>query len=551
MKRTPWTLPNGSARTTTLAITAALALLVTACSGTSSPSPVPSGSSGTEASPSAAPERGRLVVAGASDLYSLDPARAWCDHCALIGNAIGDTLLNVDPDDFSKLVPRLATDWSANADATEWTFNLRKDVKFHTGNPMTAQDVKLSFDRLKYIQGPPAFIFDGVDSIDAVGDYTVQFTLSAPDSGFPKKLTPPDMRVLDTTVLAQNGGVFDETAADKDTAEDFINQNSVSTGMYVFKSWTREQEVVLEANDQYWGGKPPFSEIVIRDIKDVTTERQLLDKGDADVIMDVTPDTATQLGGMSGVSLAENRGFDLIYLAMTNFSDLDKPMSDPLVHKAVQAALDYQGITQDLGGGAERPAAMIPLGMQGIDRVSAVDQNVEQAKALMTQAGYASGFTTEMPFWNETVYGISMSTLSAKIQSDLADIGISVELLPMDYDAWVGQYRAKQSKMTLAIWAPDWPDASEYIDAFGRPDSVVTKRIGLQIPQLGDLLSQALSQSDPAKQDEIYAQAATIMRDDASLIPLVQPKRFYGYRNDLHGVRYVAAILLDLTKISR
>ena len=121
----------------------------------------------------------------------------------------------------------------------------------------------------------------------------------------------------------------------------------------------------------------------------------------------------------------------------------------------------------------------------------------------------------------------------------------------MDYDAWVGQYRAKKSRMTMAIWAPDWPDASEYVDAFGRPDSVVTKRIGLVLPKLGDLLTAALAETDAARQDAIYADAATIMRDDASLIPLVQPKRSYAHRDDIKGVRYIAVVFIDLTEISR
>lgn len=528
----------------------AFMLVVAACGAQGSP--VPSGTAGTSPGATTQPSsQATLVVAGASDLQSLDPVRAWCDECALFGNAIGDTLVSVNPDDFSVLVPRLATDWSSNADATVWTFNLRKDVVFHTGNPMTAKDVKLSFDRLRFFQGPPAFLLDGVKSIDATGDYTVQFTLKAPDSGFPKKLTPPDMRPIDTTVVAQHGGVFDETAAEQDKAEDFINSNSVSTGMYVFKSWTRGQEVRLEANPHYWGGTPAFKEIVFRDIKDITTERQLIEKGDADVVMDVTPDTATQLAAIPGVSVSKNRGFDLIYLAMTNFADLDKPLSNPLVHQAIQAAIDYKAITQDIGGGAERPAAMIPLGMQGIDKVTPVEQKVDRARQLMAQAGYSNGFSADMPFWNQTVYGISMSTVAAKLQSDLAAIGITLNLQPMDYDAWVGLYRAKKAHITMAIWAPDYPDASEYVDAFGRPDSVVTKRIGLVIPKLGDLLSSALAETDPAAQDTTYTEAATIMRDDGSLIPLLQPQRYFGYRNGVKGVRYVAVFLLDLRTISK
>ena len=240
----------------------------------------------------------------------------------------------------------------------------------------------------------------------------VRFTLLSPDSQFPKKLTPPDMRVLDTSVLAQNGGVFDATASEKDTAEDFINHNSVSTGMYVFKSWTREQEVVLEANPKYWGGTPPFAQIIIRDIKDVTTERQLLEKGDADIIMDVTPDSVNALSAIPGVKVTTTRGYDLLYLAMTNFVDLDKTLSNPLVHQAVQYAIDYEGITEGLAGGAERPAAMIPLGMQGIGQVTPVQQDVQRARELMAKAGYPNGFETEMPFWNETVLG----SRSARLQ---------------------------------------------------------------------------------------------------------------------------------------
>lgn len=520
---------DSSSNTTAAASTTAGGVATTAGS-----SDTTSGGSNTTAVASGGDLR---IAVSMADLATLDPPRAFADINGMLQPLYGEPLVVVDQENPTKILPAVAKSWEVSADGLTYTFKLRDGITFSTGNPLTADDVVFSFDRLKNLQGPVAFILDGMKEIRAVDPTTVDIELTAPDSAFLAKITNGALMILDSKTVQANGGVSDATAVDADKAQAFLDGNTVGSGPYVLKDWERNQRAVFEPNPKYTGPNPAqFDTITFLDVREPATQRQLLEGGDADLAANLDPDTAEGLQGADKITVNTVPSVNLIYLALNNKEGIS-PMSDPKVRQAIQKAIDYEGISA-LTGRAKRPAAVIPLGLQGIDQVTPVKTDVEGAKALLEQAGQGGGFGFDVTFANYAPYGVPLTTVWEKLKADFAKVGIDINLKPVEYDAWLQAYRTGELPMTSSIWAPDFLDVTNYLDVFARPGGLVTKRIGMNVPELGALYDQIVKSTDPAEREKLAAQSATLMRDDASLIPLVQPNSIIAYRDGFQGVRY-------------
>ncbi len=501
----------------------------------------------TGAQPSA-PSGELKIAASMADLATLDPPRAFADINGLLQPFWGEPLVTIDPADPTKILPALAASWTVSDDGLTYVFKLRTDAKFSTGNTMTADDVVFSFERLKNIQGSVAFVLDGATNIVATDPSTVTITLSAADSAFLAKVTNSALMVLDSTVLKKNGAVSDATAKDADKAEEFLNTSTVGTGPYMLKEWKRNERIVFDANPNYTGAnKPAFATITVQDVREPATQAQLLQGGSVDLATNIDSDTAAGLKDASGVKVDTVQSVNLLYLALNNKAP--SPFADPKVRQAVQKAIDYDGIGI-LTGATKRPAAVIPLGLQGIDKVTPVATDVAGAKQLLADAGLGSGFSIDVTFANYAPYGVPLTTLWEKISADLAKVNITLNLKPVEYDAWLQAYRAGGLPLTSSIWAPDFLDVTNYLDWFGSPESPVSKRVGFNSPEAGALFNQVKATTDSAKREDLSAQAATIMRDDASLIPVVQPNSIIAYRTTISHVEYSPNHQIEITAIT-
>ena len=156
-----------------------------------------------------------IVAADVQDIITLDPARAYEVTNLTVFHAVYETLINVPADDLTALEPGLATSWDVSDDGLTYTFHLRDGVTFSSGNPMTAEDVRFSWMRLKNIKGNPSFYADAIDSINVVDDLTLEVTLSAPTPAFLSIVTVPAMSVTDSAVVKEHGGT-DAADADSD-----------------------------------------------------------------------------------------------------------------------------------------------------------------------------------------------------------------------------------------------------------------------------------------------------------------------------------------------
>jgi peptide/nickel transport system substrate-binding protein len=234
-----------------------------------------------------------LVIARQMDVNSLDPSRAYCDTCQIFMTAVYETLIGLDSDN-KTLVPRLATSWEANDAQTEFTFHLDPKAKFADGSPVTSADVKFSWERLKGLQGAASYLVSTVQTIDTPDPETVKVTMSQPNSAFLAQVNASYLGIVNSKVAQAQGATADPTT---DKAETWFLSNSAGSGPFELADYTQGNELRFKRNDNYWGTKSQFPEVIIKETAEAATQRQQLEQGAVDIAMQISNDVAQGMGG--------------------------------------------------------------------------------------------------------------------------------------------------------------------------------------------------------------------------------------------------------------
>ena len=204
--------------------------------------------------------------------------------------------MTVEPPDISVVQPRLATSWEVSKDGKTYTFKLRPGVKFTSGNPLTANDVRFSLRRLKNLKDQPSFFMDPVKDVEVVNDTTVRIVLTDPDASFLAALSCVpcgDHRLEDRHVEGRHRrrGRQGEGQGDR-VAEQPVRPAPDPTSS---SSFVKDVEAVLERNPSHWGQKPHFAKVIFKHVPNATTQREMVERGDADVAHDFDADIAATI----------------------------------------------------------------------------------------------------------------------------------------------------------------------------------------------------------------------------------------------------------------
>jgi peptide/nickel transport system substrate-binding protein len=393
---------------------------------------------------------------------------------------------------------------------------------------------------------------DPVKDIQVVDDLTVRIVLGAPDASFLAALSEVPCGIADSKTLIAKGATDAEDAKDKDKATEWLNNQSAGSGSYRMVSFTKNVEAVLERNPNYWGPKPYFARVIIKHVPNGTTQREMVERGDADVAMDFDPDIVAKITPGPRIKIVEGLTMNQVYMALNTSPEVSKELSDKRVRQAISYAIDYEGIIKGLVRGAgEQPPAMIPLGLPiGVDKAMARKRDVAKAKQLLAEAGYPNGFSIKMNYWTAPLLGVPTEPLAAKLQADLAAVGIRVTLEPKERSVMISEYRAGKPQLMLASWTPDFLDPDPWVDAFysGGP---AAKRVKYSSPRLSDLAATAKKELDPAKRDAIYKEITKIVLDDVPFVMLIQPKNYVGLNPAIKGYQIHAIWFVTVAKLSR
>ncbi len=508
------------------------------------------------AQPTAAPpqEERVLVIGHAEVTESYDLAHAFNPTSGIVHRATYDTLVTFPDGDASSIEPNLATSWSVSDDSLVYTFELRDDVTFANGDPVTADDVVFSFNRLKNVQSNPSFLADPIASVEAADDLTVVITLVEPRPSFLAEMVNTAFSIANDSEVIAAGGTDAADAAQTDTAQDFFDQNSAGTGPYVLESWTPQEETVLVRRPDYWGEAPYFDRVIIVNIPEAATQKVALESGEIDLATDLTPDQVVGMENDPAITIY--RGLDrwTHFLLMNRDPEIGGPVSDPLVALAIRYALDYEGY-RELWTGSVTPGSNMWVGLAGAfgpDR--AFVRDLDRARELLEEAGHPEGFEITLSYPDFTFAGINLSTNAQKIQADLAEVGIVVTLRPGEVQVSLEEYRNGEQGFAYWFWGPDILDPVDFL-SFLPGGKVAGERTNWTEdsidPATLDLIAQARSEADPETRADIFEQLQIFAQESGAYAPFNVPAIQTAYRSDLQGYVWHPEWSLDLALLSR
>ncbi len=552
-----------------------LAGILTGCGSATTPEvQSPAGATSAPAEPTVAPTGGTLVIAmNLDDVVTLDPAYAGETTNLFIHINTYDTLVDIRPEDLNTIVPRLAESWDVNADFTQFIFHLRKDAKFASGNPVTAADVVFSWNRLLNVAGAPAFNLDGVGKVEAVDDYTVKVSTTVGTDGkaqplpqFLSSASNPSLGIQDSKLVKEHGGTDAADAKTADKAKEWMDQNSAGSGPFILTKWSPKSEIDLVANKNYWKGAPKFDKVVITHVSDPTTQLQMLQKGDADMIGNLATDLVDQAKADPNLTISVDQSLDENYLAMAYqcpdaikaknpdvFKTLQSPDSFAIICKkevrqAVAYAIDYEGIAKAvLNGYAARAPSIIPIGIIGVDPSKTQGRDLAKAKSLLAAAGYPNGVTLDLYYASNA----TRDTVAAKLKNDLAEAGITLNLKPLEQSVYLTQMRAQQLPMAFGGWTPDYLDVTMWTDYFGLGDRSIAFRMWFQNADANKLATQIRTTSDPAIRKTAVEQLQAIFIEEMPFTMLYQSQYVHAFSKDLKGFKFHPVWFVDLSGLSK
>ncbi|UCE53993.1 MAG: ABC transporter substrate-binding protein [Desulfobacterales bacterium] len=489
-----------------------------------------------------------LVIGMAtSDIISLDPAKAFEFSGVGLDAQIYDRLLDFPAGRFDKPELSLAKSYEVSPDGKTWTFHLRKDVKFHSGNPLTAEDVVYSFQRVVILKDQPSFILTqfGItpESIKAVDKYTVQITLDQKYASgiFFSCLSAGVASIVDSKVVKQHVQKTDKYP-DGDYGLTWLSRNSAGSGSFILRKWEKGDRVILDANADHFANPPKVKRVVIKEIVEATSRRLQVEKGDLDIAWEMYPDQIKALKQNKDLRIESIPATLIYYLGMNVTKG---PLTDNRVRTAIRHAVNYGGLINNIMGGAARPInTFIPAGFAGYQDVSFYREDLEKARQLLKEAGYPDGFEITMDHGDQT----PNPEIAQAIQNSLARVGIKVKLNKLISAQLWPKYRAQKHELILARWGPDYVDPHTNAQPFAdyKAKQLCWRNVYYNDATSG-LIQQAGQEMDNDKRIALYQKANTIIQQEGPYAMLFQPMYEHAVRNNIKDV-YVAP-MFDLWKL--
>lgn len=528
-------------------LTVAVVLGCAACGGGGADADGDSGAQTGDASGS-----NTVVAAIGAGFSTLDPGYVYEKNPPLIVNACYENLFKFYSND-GAAEPCLADTYEFSDDNLTLTVKLKDGITFASGNAMTSADVAFSINRCKNLKSNPSFICDTIDSIETPDDKTVVFHLTQPDSAFLSKLTYSSLAILDSQVVKENGGTDGEDASTADTAQNYLNTASAGSGMYVMTSYKPDEEIVLEKNENYWGEATNVDKYIIKIQPDSNTQMMTLSSGDIDIALNLTDDTMAELDGNDNVKLINAPTKTVGFVMMNMNEEYGGPMADPTVQKAVRKALDYEGMKTVCGEGTVTPYSIIQSGFMGSKGERAADYtDIDEAKALLKEAGYENGFDVDLTVCDLDMEGILLSDLAQKVKDDLSQIGINVNIVSQPWAAGYGDaYRDGTLGFTVMYWATDYNDPNVQLEFL--PGGTMGTRAGWtedMDPELVKLEEEAMSATDNDARIAVLEKIQDATYESGPFVMIAQAPAHIGYNARLDGVVNSDPYTLDLTQIT-
>jgi peptide/nickel transport system substrate-binding protein len=491
----------------------------------------------------AATPKSALVIADAiDDLISMDPAESFEFSGQDLLNNTYQQLFEFDPANINAgFKPGVIEKYEIADDGKSYTFEVRKGLKFHSGNPVTASDVVFSLTRAVKLALTPSFILsqfgpspDNADEmIQKTGDYTLTMKVDQPyaPSFILNCLTAEIASVIDEKLAMEH-------AVQGDFGHAWVKTHDAGSGPYRLVSWKPNESYVLEAvpGSGIWPAK--LKRIIVRHIPEAATQQLLLEKGDVDIARKLLPSNIQAVEKNPLIKVEADLKGRIYYFSLNQKNEI---LSNPKVIEAMKWLVDYEGMASSiLKGQFVVHQTFEPKTFLGVLDKNPYKLDVAKGKQLLAEAGYPDGFKITMDARN-VAPDVDMATA---IQGTFAQGGIKLEVLPGDGKQTLTKYRARNHDIYVGAWGPDYPDPNTNASTFtsnpdNRDEAKLTGKLAWRnawdIPELTKETAAATLERDQDKRVKMYEGLQQTMLDRGPFVIMFQEIVQSAMRKDVEG----------------
>lgn len=472
-----------------------------------------------------------LVIAIEGSVSSMDPANIPDTNAISATRGVYENLVKFDED--NELVGELAESWEVSDDSLVYTFHLQEGVKFHDGTDFNSAAVVANYERVinpdNNLSQRRRFVVakdDGsetkrIESVEAVDDYTVVFTLAEQWSPFINRMT--QFCIISPTALEEYGND--------------IMYHACGTGPYTFVEWEEGDHTTMKRNEDYWGEKPGVDTVTIKEVPEAGSRTAMLQTGEADFIYPTSSDQIEAIKTNDDINVMAADSNIMRYVTLnTNIEAL----SDVKVRQAMNYAIDQDAYVQLMYSGyGKKATSIVPSIIGGYEEQQEYTYDLEKAKELMKEAGYEDGF--ELTLWGDnTTQEIKGMTF---IKQQLEQISIEVEVVPMEPATVSEKIYVEKEEAEINMWYVNWSASDFTMDGSMRnllystmapPNSANT--VYYNNSEFDKLLDKGLQTADEAEQATYYGPAQEMAWDDAVWLFLGNDQIIYSTKSYLSGV---------------
>ena len=485
-------------------------------------------------------ENSTLIFGRAADSYSMDPQNANEIETWRVTKNIYETLVEYDGQT-TEIVPKLAKSWKVSEDGKTWTFELQEGVKFHDGTDFNAEAVVYNFERMMDKEHPGHHgefsvyrgMFNGfkgegssIEEVNAVDEYTVEFKLVEPQANFLQNLAMHAFAIISPEAIEKYGAK--------------INENAVGTGPFKFVSWEQNDSIVLEKNEDYWVPElPKIDKLIYKVIPDNSARLTALKNGEIDILVSLNPSDLESVEADENLEVLLRPPLNVGYLSINNTKE---PLNNPKVRQAINHAIDKEAIAKTFFYGLAEPVKnMLPSDSWAYhDEIEDYEYDLDRAKELLAEAGHPNGFELDFSVTsNSRIYMQQPVKMVEAMKTSLEQIGIKVNIVQLEWAAYINQLRNGEHSIGLIGWVGDNGDPDNFLYSMLSKNNAVKGAAQNHMfyinDEVSDLLMKAKSEMDEPKRAEMYKKVQELVHEDAPTVPLVEVKEPVVIQNYVKG----------------